>query len=39
MDAKELKDAQDENRSKSPDELEAESRQFLTDHFVFMQIG
>ena len=39
MDAKELTEAQEENRSKSPAELEADSRQFLIDHFVFMQIG
>jgi hypothetical protein len=39
MDEQELIEAQDENRSKTAEELEEESRRFLTDHFVFLQVG
>ena len=39
MEQPELIEAQDENRSKSPEEVEAEQRKFLAEHFIFLKVG
>jgi len=39
MDAKELTEAQDENRSKTPEERETEEREFFAQHFIFSRVG
>jgi len=39
MDAKELTEAQDENRSSAQEELEAQEREFFAQHFVFGRVG
>ena len=39
MDEKELQTAQDENRSKTPEETEADQRRFMAEHFIFLKVG